>query len=71
MRYIVETRIGFAWENIWSEDDAPTTFDSEEEAEAEIEEVLEMMESAWRRGDMSSPMHRDEFRITALQADGA
>ena len=70
MRYIVETRVGNTWENVWSEDQEPMTFDTEADAEAEIEDALECMESAYRRGDMSSPMTRDEFRIVALDIDG-
>lgn len=69
MRYVVETLRGSTWQvwpNAWSEDQEPMTFVTEEEAKAEIEEILEMMESAWRRGDLSSPMTRDEFRIVAL-----
>lgn len=71
MRYVVETRIGFAWENVWSEDQEPLTFVSEEEAEAEIQDTLDMMQSAWRRGDMSCAMVRDDFRIIALRANGS
>ena len=70
MRYVVETLRGSTWQvwpNAWSKDQEPMTFVTEEEAEAEIEEILEMMESAWRRGDLSSPMHRDEFRIVPFE----
>jgi hypothetical protein len=61
--YVVETQVGNTWENIWCEDDKPMTFVSEDEAEAEIEDTLECMQSAYMRGDVSSPMSREEFRI--------
>jgi hypothetical protein len=64
--YIVETRMGDVWEAVWSEDQEPMTFDSEEEAEVEIAETLEDLQEAYELGDMSSPMTRDEFRIVAL-----
>jgi hypothetical protein len=66
MRYVVETRMGDVWEAVWSEDQEPMTFDSEEEAEVEIAETLEDLQEAYELGDMSSPMTRDEFRIVAL-----
>ena len=61
--YVVETQVGNTWENVWCEDDKPMTFVSEDEAEAEIEDTLECMQSAYMRGDMSLPMSREEFRI--------
>ena len=63
MRYVVETRMGDVWEAVWSEDQEPMTFASEEEAEVEIAETLEDLQEAYEQGDMSSPMTRDEFRI--------
>jgi hypothetical protein len=66
MRYVVETRMGSVWEAVWSEDQEPMIFDSEEEAEVEIAETLEDLQEAYELGDMSSPMTRDEFRIVAL-----
>lgn len=63
MRYVVETRMGNTWEAVWSEDQEPMVFDSEEEAEVEIAETLEDLQEAYEQGDMSSPMTRDEFRI--------
>jgi hypothetical protein len=66
MRYVVETRMGNVWEDVWSEDGEPMTFDSEEAAEAEIEDTLDTLQEAYELGDMSSPMTRDEFRIVAL-----
>ena len=66
MRYAVETRMLCGWENVWKEDGKTLTFDSEEDAIAEIEDTIECMESAYRRGDISSPMTHDDFRIVKL-----
>lgn len=68
MRYVVETRMGDVWEAVWSEDQEPMVFASEEEAEVEIAETLEDLQEAYELGDMSSPMTRDEFRIVSLDA---
>jgi len=54
------------WENVWQEEDAPMTFDSIEDAESEIADTLDCMESAYRRGDMSSPMVESDFRIVPV-----
>ena len=70
MRYVVETRMGNTWEAVWSEDQEPMTFASEEEAEVEIAETLEDLQEAYEQGDMSSPMTRDEFRIVKLNIEG-
>jgi hypothetical protein len=67
MRYVVETRMGNVWEAVWSEDQEPMIFDSEEEAEVEIAETLEDLQEAYELGDMSSPMTRDEFRIVPFE----
>jgi hypothetical protein len=51
--YIVETRMGDVWEAVWSEDQEPMTFDSEEEAEVEIAETLEDLQEAYELGGKS------------------
>ena len=43
MKYIVETRFGNTWENVWTDDDIPCVFDSEHEARAEIDALLKEM----------------------------
>jgi hypothetical protein len=53
MRYVVETRMGDVWEAVWSEDQEPMTFDSEEEAEVEIAETLEDLQEAYELGGKS------------------
>lgn len=41
MTYIVETLFTYGWENCWTEDDKPMTFDTREEAQAEIDDIIE------------------------------
>ena len=43
MTYMVETRMGKIWENIWSEDDKPLFFETEAQAQSEINELLSLM----------------------------
>jgi hypothetical protein len=43
VKYIVETRFGNTWENVWTDDDIPCVFDSEHEARAEINGLLKEM----------------------------
>lgn len=43
MTYIVETRMGKIWENIWMEDDKPLFFTTKKEAQAEIDELMREM----------------------------
>jgi hypothetical protein len=43
MKYIVETRFGNTWENVWTDDDILCVFDSEHEARAEINSLLKEM----------------------------
>ena len=57
MTYIVETRIGKIWENIWMEDDKPLFFTTKKEAQAEINELIREMP------DYSL----DDYRIVLLE----
>ena len=41
--YIVETRIGNDWENVWEDDGVPTTFPTRAEAEQAIVDLLHNM----------------------------
>ena len=41
--YIVETRIGHDWENVWTEDDQPLTFATRAEARAELSDLMTEM----------------------------
>ena len=57
MTYIVETRMGKIWENIWMEDDKPLFFTTKSEAQAEIDELMREMPDY-------SP---DDYRIVQLE----
>lgn len=57
------------WENVWTVDGKPSIFDSAEEAQAEIDEVLETVEEQIRNGERE-PEHcydRDDYRIKEVQ----
>ena len=56
IHYIVETRIGYDWENVWEDDGQPTTFPTRAEAEQAIDDMLHNM-----------PDHlRDEYQVTEV-----
>ena len=63
-RWEVLTLIGNHWENVWSIDDEPETFESHAEAIAALDEYLRDCSQAFLDGDMSDmPLERDAFRI--------
>ena len=41
--YIVETRIGYDWENVWEDDGEPTTFPTRAQADQAVIDLLEEM----------------------------
>jgi len=43
MTYMVETRMGKIWENIWLEDDKPLFFETKAQAQSEIDDLLALM----------------------------
>jgi hypothetical protein len=43
MRYIVETRTGYSWENTWTEDGVPCVFASEHEAREALDDLMREM----------------------------
>lgn len=40
LRYVVETRMMYGWENVWVQGLTPTTFATREEAQAEIDDHI-------------------------------
>lgn len=45
MKYVVQTHCGNAWENVWHDDITTLTyFDTVEEAQEEIDDMIEEME---------------------------
>ena len=62
------------WTNTWHEYDddnneQPTTFDSIDEAVAELDEHLNECLKEFRRGNISAPYNRSEFRIVEIEND--
>ena len=55
------------WVNNWSYDDKPTTFDSREAAQAELEAFLIDCEEELEAGNMPDMPDREEFRIVEVQ----
>jgi hypothetical protein len=43
MKYIVETRFGNTWENVWTDDELPCVFESESAARAALAALLKEM----------------------------
>jgi hypothetical protein len=69
-RWEVLTLIGNHWENVWSIDDEPETFDSYGEASAALDEYLRDCRVAYIDGDMTEPpLGRDAFRIAPHVSD--
>jgi len=63
-RWVVLTREGNYWENVWTVDDEPEIFDSYADAEAELAEHLRECRWAVDEGDMTDAPTRDAFRIS-------
>lgn len=61
MRWRVETKFTYGWENVWTEDDAPLTFATKESAERALEEHLSDLKDAGMEHD------RDGYRIVGPQ----
>jgi hypothetical protein len=55
------------WANNWSYDDKPTTFDSYEAAQAELDYFLLECEEELEAGNMPDVPDREEFRIVEAQ----
>lgn len=68
-RWEVLTLIGTHWENVWEQDGEPWTFDSYEEAEAEMLDHLADCRMAVQSGDMVAAPARDAFRIVPCVAE--
>ena len=57
-------RFSHGWDDAgWEENDAPLRFDTEAEAEAEINEFIADTKSAVERGDMALGHSRADFRV--------
>ena len=67
-KYEVQTRMLGGWENVWADGEGePLLFDSEEEAQAELDEHMDMLQSAFKRGDLDSIESINDFRIVEVE----
>ena len=62
-RWEVLTLCGTHYENVWTIDDEPQTFESHYEADAALTEHLRDCQFAVEAGDMEDVPTRDEFQI--------
>ena len=54
------------WTNTWSDDDGASTFQTKEEAEAELDWFLQEMLEAVEEGNMTDAPDREDFRIVEV-----
>jgi hypothetical protein len=54
------------WTNHWTTNDEPTYFDSEAEAQAELDEYLKDCQDEVEEGNMEDAPDREEFRIVEV-----
>lgn len=67
MKFIIETRMSYGWENTWTDDDeTPVSFESLGAAKDALAEFLDDLREAVSQGNLSdySP---DDFRIVGVQ----
>jgi hypothetical protein len=55
------------WVNTWSDDEGATTFNSEAEAQDELDEYLRDMLQEVEAGNMADAPDREEFRIVEVE----
>jgi hypothetical protein len=57
------------WINTWTVDDEPEIFDTYQDAENTLKDFLKEERKAFKRGEIDSMYHRDEFRIVEVPSD--
>lgn len=65
-RYEVQMDIGQEWENVWSEDGEPLTFDTDWKAQKALDDHLKDGQAAFERGDLSDAPMASEFRVARV-----
>lgn len=55
------------WTNTWSDDDGATKFDSEQDAQAELEYFFKDMQEEFEAGSIVDVPDREEFRIVEVK----
>jgi hypothetical protein len=56
------------WVNVWHEDEKPLTFDSEAEAQEDLDEFLQEMADAFSRGDVDEAYNREDYRVVRCES---
>lgn len=68
MRYEVQTLFIDQWENCWKDEDGNNiTFASEAQAQADIDDHIEICEEAFQKGYIQDVPSRDELRIMPVE----
>jgi hypothetical protein len=62
MTYEVQTRIGYDFENVWTNDGEPHIFQTYAEAAAELADFLEALRHATDNGELSD-FNPNDYRI--------
>jgi hypothetical protein len=64
MKYKVELNFSYGWDDAgWEDDDKPTRFDSIEEAQAAIDELITDVDEAVKLGHMTEGYRKDDYRV--------
>lgn len=67
MRYIVETRFTYGFENCWSDDDGqPLTFSTLEEAQEALTEHLAFTQEGYDLGHLDDEPQASDFQIAVI-----
>jgi len=67
MRYEVqEFCLCGGWTNTWSDEDGATTFDTQEQAQAELDLHFTEMQEEFEEGNMPDVPDREDFRIVEV-----
>lgn len=61
MKYIVEHNFLYGWDIL--NEDEPTFYNTVEEAQAEIDDLIAMTKAAFKKGDMDEPYDPEDFRV--------
>ncbi len=68
MKYIIECAFSYGW-GIVNEDE-PTFYDNEEEAQADIDDLIADTKEAFEKGDMDEPYNPADFRVGEYKMEG-
>ncbi len=66
--YEVQENTLTGWVNTWSDDNGATTFDSPQDAQAELDWFLQEMLEEVNAGNMEDAPNADDFRIVPIKS---